>query len=115
MLFKQNRRKRKKKANLLLQPQFHRVHVQLLGQLIDNSLYCKGRLRLAGRAVGLHPLLIDHHVKPIDQKIIHPVRPNSCQHATTYRRAGECPSFVGQIKLSRGNLSYLGSANLGFM
>ena len=81
----------------VLQPEFHGIHTQLFGQLVDDGLDGEAALGLARRAVGLHFLLVANNVISVHQKILYVVGPCGAQCSAAHRRPWVGASFVGHV------------------
>ena len=97
----------------VLNTQFHGIHAQFGGQLIDHRLNGEGALRLAGSAVSLHLLLVHHHVVAVNQQVLDVVRPGGAESAAAHRRAGESARLERHPALDRSELAVLGGPYLG--
>ena len=81
----------------VLQAESHRLHTQLLGQLIDDAFHGKGGLRLARSPIGLNLLLVADHVIAVDQHVLDVIGAQAGQSAAPHRGTGECARLIGQV------------------
>ena len=86
----------------VLQPQFERVDVELLGQFVDHGLGGELGLRRAGRAVGGRLGLVDHHVVAVDGLVGNVVRGERAHRAGADGRAGVGAGLEGEVDLGGG-------------
>ena len=83
-----------------------------LGDFVHDDFHGESGLGLAGGAVGLDLLLVDHYVIAVHQEVVHLVGTQPSQGAASHGRAGESARLEVQVQLSGGYLAGLGDAYL---
>ena len=89
--------------NSVSQPELHRVHAQLLRQLVHNTLHSKRGRRLPGRPVALHLLGIGDDVVPVHLEILDLVGREAVLHTRAHWRPRKRACLVGEVVLGGGD------------